>query len=167
MHLKSTKGAIDVLVCPETDDDSPQSPHPSSSNFFSDFQTSTPLRYPTARLNIHTPETGHQENNTFNINMSQQHQNTPTLPVEQDGFIHSQLRNDLDISLSSAADVASDLDELMASYGHVTMDDHHFMSADLIPFESLDPPLHIHDEDFSFALDDATEGIHELFDLVA
>lgn len=167
MHLKSTKGAIDVLVCPETDDDPPLSPRPSSSNFFSDSQTSTPLRYPSARVDVRTPETRRPENNSYDVSARQQHHTTPTLPMEQGGFMHTQLRSDLDISLSSAADVTSDLDELMASYSHVTVDDHQLMSADLIPFESLNPPLHIHDEDFTFALDDATEGIHELFDLVA
>ncbi len=164
MHLKSSNGAIDVLVCPETEDDPPQSPCPSSGHLFSDSQTSTPLRYPISQVHMRTPETRQQD--IYDISMS--HQTTPTMSLEQGGrFMHSQLQNNLDISLSSAADVTSDLDELMASYSHVTVaDEHHLMSADLIPFESLNPPLLIHDEDFSFALDDATEGIHELFDLV-
>ena len=170
MHLKSTNGPIDVLVCPETEDDNPQSPLPSSgSHFFSDSQqTSTPMRLSTAQVTVHTPETMQRNNISYGGHVIQHRQTTPTINVSMERGGPLQSQHDLDISLNSAADMTSDLDELMASYNHVPMEDDHFLSAnDLIPFESLNPPLHIHDEDFSFALDDATEGIHELFDLVS
>ncbi len=171
MHLKSSNGPIDVLVCPETEEDYPQSPLPSSSgHFFSDsHQTSTPMRLSTAQVTVHTPETMQRNNiSSYGGHVIQHRQTTPTINVSMERGGPLQSQHDLDISLNSAADMTSDLDELMASYNHVPMDSDHFLSADdLIPFESLNPPLHIHDDDFSFALDDATEGIHELFDLVS
>ena len=79
--------------------------------------------------------------------------------------------SELDISLSSAADVnADDLEGLMDSYNCGALDA--IDSSALLPtvdmgilsFESLSPPLQ--DEDFCFAME-TTEGIQDLFDLVA
>lgn len=174
MHLKSSNGPIDVLVCPETEDDLPQSPCPSSAHLLTDSQTSTPIRAhlpPGVTFTIQTPET--QQHEEFGLRpeeLMQQALNPVTsnmhISMEPSSLIQTQFRDDLDISLSSAADVTSgDLDELMASYqfgmGHDTL----LSPNDLIPFETLDPPLHMH-EDFTYTLDDTSEGIHELFDLV-
>ena len=79
--------------------------------------------------------------------------------------------SDLDISLSSTADVnGDDLEGLMVSYNCDNLDS--IDSSTLLPtadmgmlsFESLSPPLQ--DEDFCFAME-TTEGIQDLFDLVA
>ena len=79
--------------------------------------------------------------------------------------------NELDISLSSTADVnTDDLEGLMDSYHCDNLDS--IDSSALLPthdmgmlsFESLSPPLQ--DEDFCFAME-ASEGIQDLFDLVA
>ena len=77
-------------------------------------------------------------------------------------------QEDLDVSLSSAADaVGDDLDGLMQSYDCDSLDqlDSNTLlpPTDMYSFESLSPPLQ--DEDFTFVLD-PTEGIQELFDLV-
>ena len=79
--------------------------------------------------------------------------------------------NELDISLSSTADVnADDLEGLMDSYHCDNLDN--IDSSALLPthdmgmlsFESLSPPLQ--HEDFCFAME-SSEGIQDLFDLVA
>ena len=79
--------------------------------------------------------------------------------------------NELDISLSSTADVnGDDLEGLMDSYRCENLDS--IDSSALLPthdmemlsFESLSPPLQ--HEDFCFAME-ASEGIQDLFDLVA
>ena len=74
--------------------------------------------------------------------------------------------NELDISLSSTADInTDDLEGLMDSYHCDNLDN--IDSSALLPtlsFESLSPPLQ--HEDFCFAME-ASEGIQDLFDLVA
>lgn len=79
--------------------------------------------------------------------------------------------NVLDISLSSTADVnGDDFEGLMESYTCDNLDS--IDSSTLLPtadmgmlsFESLSPPLQ--NEDFCFAME-TTEGIQDLFDLVA
>ena len=79
--------------------------------------------------------------------------------------------SELDISLSSTADVnADDLEGLMDSYHCDSLDNidssallsTHDMG--MLGFESLSPPLQ--HEDFCFAME-ASEGIQDLFDLVA
>jgi hypothetical protein len=81
--------------------------------------------------------------------------------------------NELDISLSSTADVnADDLVGLMDSYHCDNLDNidssallpTHDMGMGMLSFESLSPPLQ--HEDFCFAME-STEGIPDLFDLVA
>ena len=181
MHLKSSNGPIDVLVCPECEEDPPQSPCPSA-HLPTDPLTSTPARSHLTP-HAHTQEASQPElrfgedfgpdgvvqiPHSIMDHVIPQHQTTPTIHVsvepQSSGVLPSQLRDDLDISLSSAADNANDLDELMASYnpqqGYILQENELLSS-----FESLNPPLH--DADFSFALDDATEGIQDLFDLVS
>ena len=141
MHLKSSNGPIDVLVCPEGDDQQPHSPYPSVDGCsqavttqLSNTTTSTPKRM---------------------------------LVATREGAVVV-TQEDLDVSLSSAADaVGDDLDGLMQSYDCESLEklDSNTLlpPTDMYSFESLSPPLQ--DEDFSFALD-PTEGIQELFDLV-
>lgn len=134
MHLKSTNGPIDVLVCPEGDE-RPQSPcSAAGGEHLALSATSTPVK---------------------------------TVPrVQSEGFHHQE---DLDVSLSSAADVTGEeFEELIQSYNcedlEREIDSSTLLASDMYSFESLSPPLQ--DEDFCFGLD-ATEGIGELFDLVS
>ena len=60
--------------------------------------------------------------------------------------------NELDISLSSAADVNGD---------DLFMD--RLLPMDMSVFDQLSPTLQT--SDFSFSMDNSTEGIHDLFDL--
>ena len=62
--------------------------------------------------------------------------------------------DDLDISLSSAADVAGD------DLGFMER----LLPLDMAMFDQLSPTLPAA-EDFSFSMDDSTEGINDLFDL--
>ena len=206
MHLKSTNGPIDVLVCPEGEEDQPQPPHPSSlmtNQSHLDSPTATPTKTQLGICLTPTHSTrngGIQPSLQYTPNVKQellnleddldhfrrsetlmnpphvaihhstpQHHSASTIRVAVNGnsLMDPPLRDDLDISLSSAADVCNtnDLEELMDSYNCGSS--HLLPSSDisLSCFESLDPPLQ--DEDFSFALDGATEGIQDLFDLVS
>ena len=141
MHLKSSNGPIDVLVCPEGDDQQPHSPYPSV-----DYCGQTSI----AQLNSTNTSTPKR-----------------TVVTAREGAVVV-TQEDLDVSLSSAADaVGDDLDGLMQSYDCDSLDqlDSNTLlpPTDMYSFESLSPPLQ--DEDFTFVLD-PTEGIQELFDLV-
>ena len=203
MHLKSSNGPIDVLVCPEDDVQIP-SPQPvmpltpptlACTTSTSHSTASRPSTYSSvvdqsskgliqglvvpkhhqatldnpinhshqphphsSALTHHTScttlEAGRQQQEaTPNVNPNGA---TPTNPT------YSQIlgpggNSDLEISLSSTADVDSDFEGLMD----------HFDPTNLLPdmamFEHLSPPLQT--EDFSFSMDNSTEGIHDLFDL--
>lgn len=243
MHLKSTNGPIDVLVCPEGEEDQ-RSQSPFSQDDEDDYNpsliqpeleeltpTNSPLPPPSSSssssfqqmlhhhphhqqqqghpLTPHTPI--HSNSNQClppgssgsgplpDIHMTPQshhhhhHQHphhmamavspadcnsTPggsIIPraVDPASMMHCTPgpTNELDISLSSTADVnTDDLEGLMDSYHCDNLDN--IDSSALLPthdmgmlsFESLSPPLQ--HEDFCFAME-ATEGIHDLFDLVA
>lgn len=121
MHLKSTNGPIDVLVCPDIDDTCPGSPCLSETSQ----DSATPQRLSQPR---------------------------PHMPGD-----------DLDVSLSSAADLAGDdFEGLIQNCADL---DQHFdgneLAAAICSFESLSPPLQ--GEDFCFGLSDS-EGIADLFD---
>lgn len=205
MHLKSTNGPIDVLVCPEGEEDHPQLPHPSSlmtNQLHTDSPTATPSKTqlglcltpthntPNGSIQQHTPhvkqeqldledELDHFRRSETLMNplhtaihhSTPQHHSTSTIHVAVNGnggnLMDPPLRDDLDISLSSAADVCNtnDLEELMDSYNCGNSNLLPSSDISLSCFESLDPPLQ--DEDFSFSLDGATEGIQDLFDLVS
>ena len=140
MHLKSTNGPVDVLVCPEGDDQRAHSPCPSMDN---ETMTSTPVK------------------TVSNSNNPSSSQDEVMMQVHQE---------DLDVSLSSAADAATedDIDEFIQTYNcedlERQLDTEALLPANMYSFESLSPPLQVHD-DFCFGLDGA-EGIAELFDLV-
>lgn len=129
MHLKSSNGPIDVLVCPESEDQ----------------RAATPCSGQAGEREVtgdaHTPSS------TSGVNGSGS--GSGSVPVAG-----SELRDDLDITLSSAAD---DFDTFCAQLDGSTL-----LASDLT-FESLSPP--IQDSEFCFSLD-TTEGINELFDLV-
>ncbi len=153
MHLKSSNGPIDVLVCPEGDDQRLNSPCPSID---SENATSTPLKtgapphHPSPLL----------EPTADDRHSLQLHCVAPPPPHE-----------DLDISLSSAADVGdarSHIEDLIQDYDPVDLEGLDasgllHSSADAYNFHCLSPTLPA--EDFCFGLDGA-EGIAELFDLV-
>ena len=67
--------------------------------------------------------------------------------------------SDLEISLSSAADVDSDDFEGLMDH----LENSSLLPIDMAMFEQLSPPLQT--EEFSFSMDNSTEGIHDLFDL--
>ena len=203
MHLKSSNGPIDVLVCPEAEDQRSQSPSSSPGDYnpaipvlgpSSGLEEITPTNTPPPRLqqqqqqqlqqppdiihHPHTPLTPHSHcmPHQTDINV------TPQSHMSMAGSVASSVVNpsvvidcpasELDISLSSTADVnADDLEGLMDSYscgGALDAIDSSTLlpTADMgiLSFESLSPPLQ--DEDFCFAME-TTEGIQDLFDLVA
>jgi hypothetical protein len=144
MHLKSSRGPIDVLVCPEIEDDHPPSPSPSAHT-------------------DHTPYTSCDESVTpHKLTMSQHHQDfsnmsSSSAAVAAAGLISA---DENDVSLSSIADAApDDLDCLLSGLGQL---DPGVLLPSLASFETLSPPLQ--DGDFNFGLD-VTEGIGDLFDL--
>lgn len=162
MHLKSTNGPIDVLVCPESDNQRSESPCPSLPNEHSN--TSTP-----SRTHNHKSSNQHQQ-----MNLLQE----STVPhITQSGLQQPQVTvtnvdsvpiDDLDISLSSTADIRADeLEGLMDSYncdhlGH--LDGIAASDISALSFEVLESQLQ--SEDFFSAMDTPTEGIQDLFDLV-
>lgn len=203
MHLKSSNGPIDVLVCPEAEDDnmecSQQLPQTTGESHTNSLILTprkghlevclTPTHNTPDRVVQHTPKSKreqfnveddknhyrHSEGNSPsslpNHSTPQRHDTTglhiPPMKGNAKSLIEQPLRDDLDISLNSAADMcnSNDLKELMDSYNYGSS---HLLASPgigLSCFESLDPPLQ--DEDFSFALDDTNEGIQDLFDLVS
>jgi len=202
MHLKSSNGPIDVLVCPEDD---AQIPSP---------QPVTPLTPPTLACTASTSHTTASRPSTYSSVLDQsssqgliqglvvpdhhqdhhmhhspqphppssalthhtscttleagrqQQEATPNVnpdPAPHVNPTYSQIlvpggNSDLEISLSSAADVDSDLEGLMDHF-----DPTNLLPVDMAMFEHLSPPLQ--NEDFSFSMDNSTEGIHDLFDL--
>ena len=139
MHLKSTNGPVDVLVCPEGEDHRPHSPAPTD---FDTMSTSTPTKTLPQLPTVGRP---HTEALSHHVHHHQ---------------------DDLDVSLSSAADAAGDDFEGFIDCESLEqqLDSNTLLGAgDMLSFESLSPPLQ--DDDFCFGLD-ASEGIRELFDLV-
>lgn len=130
MHLKSSNGPIDVLVCPENDDQKPATPTCSSNV-------------------VGEREVTGEEHSPSSASRGQQGSTSGS-----GGSMPLGGREDLDITLSSAAD---DFDTFCAQLDGSTL-----LASDLT-FESLSPP--IQDSEFCFSLD-TTEGINELFDLV-
>ncbi len=206
MHLKSSNGAIDVLVCPEDDvqSQSLQSPHPAtpltppslvSSSSGGVSHTPRPASYgsvldqPSQSLiqglvlpdqqglnpGGHLPHPAHHPQHCHaSSGLVHHHQTTSCTTLEtgrQEACVdntgdvaqpnnsaYPQIlgpggNSDLEISLSSAADVDSDFEGLMD----------HLLPVDMAMFEHLSPPLQ--NEDFSFSMDNSTEGIQDLFDL--
>ncbi len=188
MHLKSNNGAIDVLVCPEDETQasqclqSPPAPVSTANGFCmarSVYSSILPSQSSElvadsvqSRMQQHHQEQHHQQ-------QQQKQQQCPVgqlpgaadchrqeqamgLDVEQSVVAPSFPRvtvtgsasNDLDISLSSAADVNTDdlgfMDRLLP--------------LDMAVFDHLSPTT-LQTEDFSFSMDNSTEGIHDLFDL--
>ena len=138
MHLKSSRGPIDVLVCPEIEGTSPPSPSPSAHA-------------------DHTHTSNCDESLTPHKLSSSQHQDCNLSSSGTMGFISA---DENDVSLSSIADVApDDLDCLLGGLGQL---DAGALLPSLASFESLSPPLQ--EGDFNFGLD-VTEGIGDLFDL--
>ena len=178
MHLKSTNGAIDVLVCPEDEAQSSQclqgttnglcaarsvcsvlDPPPRSPELVvSDDPIHSQLpQHPDQQQQQQQQQQQHQQPQQQELLQQQQQCPVGQLPVDQaNSQPYPQVTvtgptNELDISLSSAADVTDDLG---------------FMER-LLPldvFDHLSSPT-LHPEDFSFSMDNSTEGIHDLFDL--
>lgn len=173
MHLKSNNGAIDVLVCPEEEAQCLQSPRPPNS-------TATGLCAARSVYSVldppHSPELVPGSSHLLQHHQEQQHQQCmlPSVKFEDDhrqkqatGLTVDQTvvapsypqvtvtgpSNELDISLSSAAEVSGDdlgfMDRLLP--------------LDMAMFDQLSPTLQT--EDFSFSMDNSTEGINDLFDL--
>lgn len=200
MHLKSTNGPIDVLVCPEAEDERSHSPFSSPSDYnpaipsalgpSPDLEEATPTNTPPPQQEQqqqHPPDLGHHPHTPLPPHSQcmplQADMNvTPQSHLSMSGSVVTSSRvnpstvidapaSELDISLSSAADVnGDDLEGLMDSYNCGALDG--IDSSVLLPtsdmsmlsFSSLSPPLQ--DEDFCFAME-TTEGIQDLFDLVA
>ena len=147
MHLKSTRGPIDVLVCPEIEENRPPSPSPSTRT-------------------DHTPHASCDESTPHKLTLSQQQQQqhhhdysnlSSSSAAVAAGFISA---DENDVSLSSIADAApDDLDTLLGGLAQL---DPGALLPSLASFETLSPPLQ--EGDFNFGLD-VTEGIGELFDL--
>lgn len=163
MHLKSTNGAIDVLVCPEEEAQCLRSPHPpisTANELCSDPRSAytvldppcSPELVPDSQLQRHqdqqclTPESRGQEQVVRPAKQATTACSYPQVTVTGPS-------NQLDISLSSAAEVTGDdlgfMDRLLP--------------LDMAMFDQLSPTLQT--EDFSFSMDDSTEGINDLFDL--
>ena len=140
MHLKSSRGPIDVLVCPETEDSHPPSPGPQQP---SDTTTTITTATPDKREVTTTPH---------KLIGSQQDSNTGAATAA--GLMSS---DEHDVSLSSIADVAPEELDCLLQYSSGGLD-----GACLLPsFETLSPPLQ--EGDFNFGLD-VSEGIGDLFD---
>lgn len=198
MHLKSSNGPIDVLVCPEGEDQRSQSPFSSSS---SDYNPAVPVLGPSSGLDDLTPtntppppqqqqlQQQHSQPSDLGHHATPLTPHAQCMPPHQDINMTPQSRlsmvdhvvgrvsspavmecaaKDLDISLSSTADVnGDDLEGLMDSYNCDNLDNidsSALLPAGMLSFESLSPPLQ--DEDFCFAMD-GPEGIQDLFDLVS
>lgn len=190
MHLKSTNGAIDVLVCPEDEPQSQhlQSPHPVPyiSTTSSESCATTP-NYSVLEQQPYSPELdsvvmAHQ----VQVQSSQEHAHCSMGQVScvklEEGLRQEQAvgiildqsavapsypspavtglgppNSELDISLSSTADINDDLgfmDRLLPIDTAII---------DTAMFDHLSPTLQT--DDFSFSMDNSTEGIHDLFDL--
>ncbi len=158
MHLKSTNGPIDVLVCPESDDQRSDSPSPSLPNAHSNTST------PTSSHNHISTSQHHQQQ----LNFLQQ--NTMPLVPTQCGLQQPQVTvknvDDLDISLNSTADIRLDeLEGLMDPNDHlIHLDSIASSDINALSFEVLESQLQ--NEDFFSAMDTPTEGIQDLFDMV-
>ena len=123
MHLKSTRGPIDVLVCPEVEENRAPSPTPSTqTDHAPSCDESTPHKLTTS---------SHDDITTLSSG------GIPT------GFISA---DENDVSLSSIADATSD--ELDCLFGGL---DPGSLLPSLTSFESLSPPLQ--EGDFNFGLD--------------
>ncbi len=179
MHLKSTNGAIDVLVCPEDEAQSQclQSPHNNSlslRNEACDGRTyvleqpcpqDTVLPDPVSLQQQHHHHHQHLTHQTpTKLENARQHDEAVGLSMDQTvcspyppQVTITRPNNDLDISLSSTADVNGD------DLGFIDHFDSSLLPIDIGMFEHLSPPLQ--NEDFSFSMDNSTEGIHDLFDL--
>ena len=142
MHLKSSRGPIDVLVCPETEETwAPPSP--------------CPLRrdsHPTGGDPVEATPPHQTLITTTQDNMSSAGAGTSGLMSV----------DEKDVSLSSIADVTSDDLECLLQYGSGGGLDQLDPGTLLPSFETLSPPLQ--DGDFNFGLD-PSEGIGDLFDL--
>ena len=146
MHLKSSNGPIDVLVCPE-DEDSLDSPLPPSTH-----PPHPPHPSPAKRLNGSTT--------TVTTHLPHHHPalNSVT-PVKREEF---------DVSLSSTADVRRDEFDGFFQYSDTDSLDNIeacslLATTDLCSFEALSPQLG--GGEFCFTMDEG-EGIGDLFDLV-
>ena len=143
MHLKSSNGPVDVLVCPEGDEQRPASP---CTSMDSEHMTSTPVKTLPYQPNFHPP----------------------TMPASQELALQLQPEDDLDISLSSTVDAGGGEEFQGLQYSPEdlqSLDTNTLLNAptDMYSFQCLSPSLQ--DEDFCFGLDGA-EGITDLFDLV-
>lgn len=193
MHLKSSNGAIDVLVCPEDDTEtqSLQSPHPppptsqicrmssdcgtprpnsyasvldqSSHGLLSDFVLPKPQQMDCHCH--HTPVLVHQTCTKMDAGRQQDQCGmgngdiTAVSSLSYSQILGPGASSDLEISLSSAADVDSDDFEGLMDH----LESNNLLPIDMAMFEHLSPPLQT--EEFSFSMDNSTEGIHDLFDL--
>ena len=145
MHLKSSRGPIDVLVCPEIEENPLPSPSPST--------------HPD-----HTPYNSCDESATtpHKLNLAHQHQDFSNMSSSSTAAAAAGLisADENDVSLSSIADATpDDLDCLLSGLGQL---DPGSLLPTLTSFETLSPPLQ--EGDFNFGLD-VTEGIGDLFDL--
>lgn len=181
MHLKSSNGAIDVLVCPEEEAECLHTPHPPISTSTNGLYTARsvysvldapPPLPPITTLHaselVPDSSCSQAQQQQGSEHMQQpcalplakvdHRQQTLGLPVEQAiSPSYPQVtvtgpNSDLDISLSSAADVTDDLG---------FMD--RLLPLDMGLFDQLSPTLPT--EDFSFSMDNSTEGISDLFDI--
>lgn len=167
MHLKSSNGAIDVLVCPEEEAQCLEPPHSpiSTANGLCAVARSvysvldSPELVPNSSCSQQQRHQDHQCALSIAPDNHRQEQ-AMRLTAEQIPTASSYPQvtvtgpsNQLDISLSSAAEVTGDdlgfMDRLLP--------------LDMAMFDQLSPTLQT--EDFSFSMDNSTEGINDLFDI--
>ena len=196
MHLKSRRGAIDVLVCPEDEVEtlSLESPNPPphliccASNGL-DMSTPAPDSFTDSVLDQsnhslsdlllsepqldcschHNPSMLLHQTSCTELNVGHQMDqcgvtNEDTIRAMGSLSSYSLLEpassNDLEISLSSAADV--DCDHFEGLMDHLN----HLNNSTLLPldmFEHLSPSRE--NEEFSFSIDDSDEGLPDLFEM--
>lgn len=175
MHLKSSNGAIDVLVCPEEEAQCLHPPHPPISTSTNGLYTARSVYSvldvpPTLHSTELVPDSScsqvqqqHQERmqQQCALPLAKVHHGQQALGLTLEQAISPSYpqvtvtgpSNELDISLSSAAEVTGDdlgfMDRLLP--------------LDMGMFDQLSPTLPT--EDFSFSMDTSTEGINDLFDL--
>ena len=172
MHLKSSNGAIDVLVCPEDEAQSQclQSSH-SSVSIVNEIEMCTLDHSHCHSTELISDSTSHSQHHHHQLAHQTADNKLESIRQEQamglsvDQAMRSAYpqvtvtgpNGELDISLSSTADVNDDLGFM----DH--LDTSSLLPIDMSMFEHLSPPLQT--EEFSFSMDNSTEGIHDLFDL--
>lgn len=186
MHLKSSNGAIDVLVCPEEEEAqclNPTHPPISTTNGLYTSRSpysildAPPLPLPPCSTELVSAASSCSQMQQHQERLQHHHQQPCTLPPfpKMDQGQHGPQQalamgqtlspsyphmavtgpaDDLDISLSSAAEVGGD------DLGFMER----LLPLDMAMFDQLSPTLPAA-EDFSFSMDDSTEGINDLFDL--